>query len=65
MAAIGGLYQQRYARGERDKDAMVWDASLNERSGGHFFMIKDVSDYDGSIKNGKGYSCVINTEDWF
>lgn len=51
--------------GERDKDATVWDASLNERSGGHFFIIEEVSDYDGDIENGEDYSCVINTENWF
>lgn len=48
---------------ERDKDAIVWDMSTNNPSGGCFMKIWDVSPYDGMVTT--NYSCNINTEDWF
>lgn len=48
---------------ERGQDAIVWDASMNNESGGNFMYVRDCSPYDESET--VDYSLTINTEDWF
>lgn len=51
----------------RNQTANVWDASMNNSSGGKWIDITDISPYDEAeypnVNN--FYSVVINTENWW
>ena len=51
---------------ERKKDAVVWNASLNDPSGGCFMLVEDIEPFDAQNNPLMDYSMNINTDNcWF
>ena len=50
----------------RNQQAVAWNASMNDSSGGKFIYITDISPFDAEEPHGTDnfYSVNINTEDW-
>lgn len=60
---LADFINNQMPKNERNKDVVVWDASMNNVSGGNFMSVIDCSSYDG--REPIDYSLAINTEDWF
>ncbi len=51
---------------ERKKDAVVWNASLTDPSGGGFMSVEDIEPFDAHNDPLMDYSININTDNcWF
>ena len=51
---------------ERKKDAIVWNASLTNASGGGFMLVEDIEPFDAHNDPGMDYSMNVNTDNcWF
>lgn len=51
---------------ERKKDAIVWNASLTDSSGGGFMLVEDIEPFDAHNDPWMDYSMNINTDNcWF
>ena len=51
---------------ERKKDAIVWDASITNTSGGGFMLVEDIEPFDAHNDPGMDYSMNVNTDNcWF
>ena len=51
---------------ERKKDAVVWNASLTDSSGGGFMLVEDITPFDAHNDPGMDYSMDVNTDNcWF
>ena len=51
---------------ERKKDAIVWDSSVCNASGGGFMLVEDITPFDAHNGSGMDYSMNVNTDNcWF
>ena len=51
---------------ERKKDAIVWNASITNTSGGGFMLVEDIEPFDAHNDPGMDYSINVNTDNcWF
>lgn len=51
---------------ERKKDAVVWNASLTDSSGGGFMSVEDIEPFDVHNDPWMDYSMNVNTDNcWF
>lgn len=60
---LADFINNKMPENERSNTALVWDASMNNPSGGRFMRVIDCSPYDANEP--ADYSLTINTEDWF
>ena len=51
---------------ERKKDAIAWNASITNTSGGGFMLVEDIEPFDAHNDPGMDYSINVNTDNcWF
>lgn len=51
---------------ERKKNAVVWNASLTDSSGGGFMLVEDITPFDAHNDPDMDYSMDVNTDNcWF
>lgn len=60
---LAQVITERMPEEERSKDAIVYDVSINNPSGGKFMKIWNVMPYDATVD--VNFCCDINTEDCF
>lgn len=60
---LADFINNKMPESERSEDAIVWDASMNDMSGGNFMRVIDCSPYDE--EEPVDYSLTINTDNWF
>lgn len=60
---LADFINKKMPENERNDDAIVWDASTNDVSGGKFMYVIDCSPYDENEPT--DYSLTINTDNGF